>query len=402
VTAPLVLASTSPRRRSLLEQESLDFIAVDPPLGDAVEDTLTASFVANGVGPDGIARRLATAKALGVASRAPAGARAVIAADTVVALGTEAIGKPRDAKDARAMIEKLAGKTHDVFSGGALVELATGRLVTGVERSRVTFHALDAAALDAYIATQAWAGKAGGYGVQDREATPLVAKVEGSRSNVVGLPLELLRALAARAGVESILSPRAGARRAGGAAVGLLALLAATTGCPPPPPPPPPASPTPTVTAPTPPTDTAPESTEVTDDVPDTEDGKPQTGAREVTLKIAGHAITAEVADTDARRRLGLMNRDSLADDRGMIFVYPELKQRNFWMHNTRIPLTIAYIRDDGSISSLEDMEAMDERAIPSMEPVRFCLEMNKGWFKVHGIRAGAKVEGLDTVKAKD
>ncbi len=105
------------------------------------------------------------------------------------------------------------------------------------------------------------------------------------------------------------------------------------------------------------------------------------------------HVIQAEVADNPGERSIGLMNRDSLAPNAGMLFVFEEAGVHCFWMRNTRIPLSIAFIDDDGAIVNIEDMEPFDESGnhCPA-KPVRFALEMAQGWFARRGIDAGARL----------
>ena len=94
------------------------------------------------------------------------------------------------------------------------------------------------------------------------------------------------------------------------------------------------------------------------------------------------------------------MHRPEEDDDHGIFFVFPETDKnfRSFWMHNTILPLSIAYIRDNGVIVNVEDMEPQTDDSHWSKEKVRLALEMNKGWFKIHGIDAGSKIEGVEAV----
>jgi nucleoside triphosphate pyrophosphatase len=117
----------------------------------------------------------------------------VLGADTDVALDGDILGKPRDAAHARELVGRLNGRTHEVVGGIALAR--DGEVVaTAVEVTRVTFHASDAAALDGYVATGEWQGRAGGYAIQG-EGGALVERIEGDYLNVVGLPLDRLRTL---------------------------------------------------------------------------------------------------------------------------------------------------------------------------------------------------------------
>ena len=119
---------------------------------------------------------------------------------------------------------------------------------------------------------------------------------------------------------------------------------------------------------------------------------------RLVTLRIGTATIRVEVADDEAKRQLGLMHRDLLPHDRGMIFVFPEDRPLNFWMKNTRIPLSIAFISSDGRITEIRDMAAYDTTTITSKAQNRFALEANLGWFGSSGVKAGDRVDGLSAL----
>ena len=122
-----------------------------------------------------------------------------------------------------------------------------------------------------------------------------------------------------------------------------------------------------------------------------------------MTLSINGHKLVAEIAATTDQRMTGLMNRFSLKPDHGMLFVFRDKQSQAFWMKNTFIALSIAYIDDKGRIVNIEDMAPKTENTHPSNGPVLYALEMKKGWFRDHGIEAGALVNGLDKVaKAKE
>lgn len=128
--------------------------------------------------------------------------------------------------------------------------------------------------------------------------------------------------------------------------------------------------------------------------------GLPQVGLPVIPLFIAGRPIEVEVAKEQLQRNIGLMHRESLGRDKGMIFVYEEKSIRSFWMKDTLIPLSIAYIRDDGTIVDLVDMEPAGDvespPSYPSSEEVRFALEMNQGWFKKNKVKVGMKVVGIE------
>lgn len=115
--------------------------------------------------------------------------------------------------------------------------------------------------------------------------------------------------------------------------------------------------------------------------------------SRTTTLRVGGHEVRAEVADREAERRQGLMGRDSLPKDHGMLFVYPEQRTLSFWMRNTRIPLDIAFIDQRGTIVDIQTMEPQTEELHRSREPAMYALEMAAGWFGERGVEVGDRVE---------
>jgi septum formation protein len=185
--APLVLASTSPQRRAILEQLGIPFDVIppeyeehDPPEADAEQ----------------LVRDHALGKARSVVHLADG--RPVLGVDTTVVLGGRIYAKPADAGDAERMLEELGGRTHAVVSGLALV--TPGWELVDAEHTRVTFRPLTPRDLATYVATREWEGRAGGYAIQGRGAA-LVERIEGDYLNVVGLPASLLvRLLADRFG----------------------------------------------------------------------------------------------------------------------------------------------------------------------------------------------------------
>lgn len=115
-----------------------------------------------------------------------------------------------------------------------------------------------------------------------------------------------------------------------------------------------------------------------------------------VSVLTAGmYRIQAEVASTDATRTRGLMFRKELAPNSGMLFVFEQPSMQCFWMRNTLLPLSIAFILDDGTITNIADMAPMTENSHCSTAPVRYTLEMEQGWFEKHGITAGKKITGI-------
>lgn len=110
-------------------------------------------------------------------------------------------------------------------------------------------------------------------------------------------------------------------------------------------------------------------------------------------IRINQWEITVETADTLESQEKGLMGRENLDENRGMLFVYERDAKKSFWMKNTTIPLSIAYIAADGTIREIYDMEPLSTRTVDSRYSVRYALEVNQGAFERHGIKAGDKVE---------
>lgn len=102
--------------------------------------------------------------------------------------------------------------------------------------------------------------------------------------------------------------------------------------------------------------------------------------------------LVVEIADTLKKRRIGLMYRKNLGQNTGMLFVYPAEKMLRFWMQNTYIPLSIAYINKNGIINEIYDMMSLDTSLYPSKKPAKFSLEVNMGWFKKNNITKGCKI----------
>jgi septum formation protein len=182
---PILLASTSPQRRAILEQLGLPFDVVAP---DYVEHDPPDADVFD------LVREHARGKARSVAAQA--GNRPVLAVDTAVSLGGRIYGKPANAAEAERMLEELAGDTHVVVSGLCL--LTPGWELVEHDSTRVTFRELTPRELAHHLAHGEWEGRAGGYAIQGRGAS-IVERIEGDYLNVVGLPAALLvRILAER------------------------------------------------------------------------------------------------------------------------------------------------------------------------------------------------------------
>ncbi len=179
----LLLASASPRRLELLSSLGLTVVVRAPAIDESRLE---------GESPEALVRRLARAKAAAIRSGA---GDVVVGADTVVVLGDRVLGKPVDDADARRMLRALSGRTHIVLGGYSVRRGEEER--TGCVATEVSFRQLDAGEIDAYVASGEPRDKAGAYGIQGRGAA-LIDTVQGSFTNVVGLPLrEVLAALRA-------------------------------------------------------------------------------------------------------------------------------------------------------------------------------------------------------------
>ena len=121
----------------------------------------------------------------------------------------------------------------------------------------------------------------------------------------------------------------------------------------------------------------------------------PQLDLPKVTLKAGMHLIHAQVASTPEQRATGLMFRSEMPANEGMLFVFEESAGQCFWMKNTLLPLTAAFVADDGTIVNLADMKPRTLDSHCSAKPVRFVLEMHQGWFAKRGIQAGSRLGGL-------
>ena len=121
---------------------------------------------------------------------------------------------------------------------------------------------------------------------------------------------------------------------------------------------------------------------------------EPQLNLPRTQIKAGMYLIDAQVASTPEQRSTGLMYRRDMPAQEGMLFVFEQATQQCFWMKNTLIPLTAAFVLDDGTIANLADMKPQTTEPHCSVKPVRFVLEMNQGWFAKRGIKAGGKISG--------
>jgi septum formation protein len=185
----LYLASGSPQRRKLLEGAGYEFV-IRPAGVD--EDNYPKNLL-----PSDVALHLARAKADAVAEQFPDAV--VLGADTVVAFGDRVLGKPRDAKDAARMLDLLGGTTHIVITGIAVICRATNFVRAAKIMSAVRMKVMSPKEISAYVESNEWQGKAGGYGIQDKD--PFVERIAGDRENIIGLPMTKTNELLSAAGI---------------------------------------------------------------------------------------------------------------------------------------------------------------------------------------------------------
>jgi uncharacterized protein len=121
---------------------------------------------------------------------------------------------------------------------------------------------------------------------------------------------------------------------------------------------------------------------------------EPQTNLPRIKLGAGLHQIDTQVAQTPVQRQIGLMWRKTMPQHEGMLFVFEQPAKQCFWMMNTLLPLTAAFVADDGMVVNLVDMQPQTTDSHCSAKPVRYVLEMNQGWFAKKGIQAGAKLTG--------
>ncbi len=120
----------------------------------------------------------------------------------------------------------------------------------------------------------------------------------------------------------------------------------------------------------------------------------PQMNLPRTTLRAGMYQIDAQVAATPERRAIGLMHRKEMPQHEGMLFIFEQASQQCFWMKNTLLPLTAAFVADDGTIVNLADMKPQTTDSHCSEKPVRYVLEMHQGWFAKRGFKAGSQIKG--------
>ncbi len=174
----IVLASSSPRRVELLKQAGIQLIVQPADIDEVIQPGET---------PEKSVTRLAEEKALAVAQFYPD--QIVLGADTIVFYNNRIIGKPADLKEARNVLQQLSGNTHWVYTGTCIVRLNVTKTVKWISKTEVTFNQLSEECIDNLISNTNPLDKAGGYAIQNHEEL-LIARFDGLRSNVMGLPIE--------------------------------------------------------------------------------------------------------------------------------------------------------------------------------------------------------------------
>jgi septum formation protein len=179
----LILASSSPRRQDLLEEAGILF-RVDAPMVDELDPNTRPDL-----SPIELAKANAHLKAEAVRHRHPQGT--ILAADTIVFCAGKILGKPTDLAQARLMLHWLSGKTHEVITAAVWIQVPKKSVHEHVARTRVTFRSLDEAAISAYLNKVHVLDKAGAYAYQEH-GSDVVERIEGSKTNVIGLPMEIV------------------------------------------------------------------------------------------------------------------------------------------------------------------------------------------------------------------
>lgn len=174
----VILASGSPRRQQLIRQMGAEFIVITPDVEEQARE---------GELPEALVERLSLDKALAVNPGRTDGV--VLGSDTVVVLDGDILGKPADAEDAARVLHRLSGRTHTVFTGFALLDLATGRRHVSHERTDVTFRTLSDDEIVRYVNSGSPLDKAGAYGIQDDFGAVFIERIVGDYYTVMGLPL---------------------------------------------------------------------------------------------------------------------------------------------------------------------------------------------------------------------
>lgn len=187
----LVLASRSPRRKALLETIGIQPLVVPSKFDESCFDPKAMSS-------EDLAMALARGKAAAVAREYPEDV--VLGADTIVVLGDSVLGKPESPKEAAKMLERLSGRTHQVYTGIALYEPGSGKMFSDVDCTLVTMRQMEPSEIEWYVGTGEPMGKAGGYGIQGKAAL-FVTAINGDYTGVIGLPLSRFYEILKKAGL---------------------------------------------------------------------------------------------------------------------------------------------------------------------------------------------------------
>ncbi len=187
-----LLASNSPRRQQLLREAGYDFKVVSPPWPEP-----TAEDVGRSAAEFAQAASYFKARSVSSLNRNSV----ILAADTVVAREGRIFGKPVDREDARGILSSLAGTTHEVITGVTVLDPRSGRRIISMDRTWVTMRRMSPVELEEYLESGEWQDKAGAYGIQDI-GDKFVERLDGSFTNVVGLPMELVTDLLGRFGIQ--------------------------------------------------------------------------------------------------------------------------------------------------------------------------------------------------------
>lgn len=184
---PLILASTSPQRKKILEIYSINYISIAPQCDETLMDE--SAVIA--------AQRIAVKKCEDVLHSDPSHRKLwILSADTLISLGNDIIGKPADKAEAERILRRLSGVTHRVITGTSVYVPTVREIQTGYEETEVQFNLLSESEIQWYLNTNEWKGAAGGYRIQDR-GEYLVSSINGSYGNVVGLPIHAICAIVA-------------------------------------------------------------------------------------------------------------------------------------------------------------------------------------------------------------
>jgi septum formation protein len=175
---PIYLASKSPRRKKLLKQLNLKFKSLDLHFNEKVN---------NGEDPVVLVKRLSIEKMNNALLKIKKGI--IITADTIVVIDKQILGKPKSKTDAKRILKKLSGRTHNVYTGYSIFNTDNNKLITDYENTLVAFRHLTESEIDDYISTGSPMDKAGAYGIQDDFGAVFIEKINGCYYNVVGLPL---------------------------------------------------------------------------------------------------------------------------------------------------------------------------------------------------------------------